>query len=203
MEYKKLSKTIGTIKRIPLPFKMKKYKENDLRRNIILLKGNKSKSKTTNRLSNNENENKENKNFIKEKSQNIILKRNKTIENKINIKKYDIIPIISHNSEKPSHVFEENSSGKLYPSFYSFNKDNKKVFLKEKKYKQIPIVVHKSELPSISFEETYGGKINSSFPTSMTKYAKKFDEIPIIIHESEKPSICCEETYGGKIYSNF
>ena len=201
MEFKKISKTIGIIRRIPLPFKMKKYKETDLNRHIILLKGN--KPKTINRLKlSSENPNKENLKFIEDKNQNIILKRNKTIENKIIPKKNDLIPIISHNSKKPAKNNEENSSGKLYSSVCDINKKNKKEFLKEKKYENIPIVAHQSELPSMSFEEIYSGKINSNIQTSMTKYNKKFDEIPIITHDSEKPSICFEESFGGKMNSN-
>ena len=195
MEYKKLSKTIGVIKRIPLPFKMRKYKERDFHRHIILIKGNKSKTKNIPKLLNNENQK-----CIEDKNQNIKLKRNKTIENKIIQKKYDIIPIISHNSEKPSKIYEENSSGKLYPAIYNFDKNNKKEtsIIKEKKYEKIPIIIHESESPSMSFEEIFGGKNNSNIQTSLTKYNKKFVEIPIIVHNSEKPSICFEEAFGGK-----
>lgn len=194
MEYKKLSKTIGAIKRIPLPFKMRKYKERDFHRHIILIKGSKSKIKTIPKLLNNENQK-----CIEDKNQNIKLKRNKTIENKITQKKYDIIPIISHNSEKPSKIYEENSSGKLYPTIYNFENNKKQIsILKEKKYKKIPIIIHESESPSMSFEEIFGGKNNSNIQTSLTKYHKQFYEIPIIVHDSEKPSICFEEAFGGK-----
>ena len=56
MEHKK---TMDNLRRIPLPFKMKKYKETDFHRHIILLKVRKDKkSKTITHISNSNNENK-------------------------------------------------------------------------------------------------------------------------------------------------
>ena len=54
---------------------------------------------------------------------------NKEIEKKI-IKKFNDIPIIIHNSEKPSITLEENSAGKIFPSLYTFNYD--KEYTREK-----------------------------------------------------------------------
>lgn len=59
-------------------------------------------------------------------------------------KKYKEIPIIAHESEKPSIAFEEISSGKLYASNYSFLSD---------KEDNTPIKVHESNKPSLVFEE--------------------------------------------------
>ena len=59
-------------------------------------------------------------------------------------KKYNTIPIISHESEKPNIIFEEIGAGKLYSTNYSFlseSKDNS------------PVVVHETEKPCLVFEE--------------------------------------------------
>ena len=56
-------------------------------------------------------------------------------------KKYVEIPIVSHESEKPSITFEEIGSGKIFASNYSCPKENS------------PIVSHDSEKPCLVFEE--------------------------------------------------
>ena len=139
----------------------------------------------------------------------------------LKIKKYKEIPIIAHNSEKPSIAFEEINGRKInsniFTSLTNYQKcdklENKNI--KNKKNKEIPVVAHKSEKPSISFEEINGGKMNSIIFTSFPKYQKNIDdkkgnkkienkiynEIPIIIHNSIKPSILYEEINGGKMNS--
>ena len=59
-------------------------------------------------------------------------------------KKYEEIPIISHESEKPCITFEEIGSGKMYASNYSFSSSDKE---------NTPISKHDSEKPSLVFEE--------------------------------------------------
>ena len=144
----------------------------------------------------------------------------KKINTKIN-KKYLDIPIISHNSEKPSHVTEEVNSGKFsssIPKTNNINKNKTKTKAKTKKYVEIPIIEHNSEMPSIIFEDIDFGKKNSNIPTSLTSYKgsktsqsmlsennfkyKKYIDIPIVVHESEKPSIVFEEINVGKLNSN-
>ena len=133
----------------------------------------------------------------------------------INKKKYKIIPIVSHESEKPSMSFEEIDGGKLH-SFkrnysFDFNIKNRLMIKKVKKYNKIPIIPHDSEKPSITFEEINGGKLHSfkrnysvdfnNKNISKIKEVKKYNEIPVIPHDSEKPSITFEEIDGGKLYS--
>ena len=127
------------------------------------------------------------------------------------------IPIISHNSEKPSLIFEEMNSGKLYPSQKSTPKETEIKYQEKcisninKKYIEIPIKSHESEKPSIAFEETTFKKLIPKAQTSIAceNYQKtlknrkndKYAEIPIIAHDSQKPSICYEEDNNGKINS--
>ncbi len=59
-------------------------------------------------------------------------------------KKFDEIPIISHESEKPFITFEEIGAGKIFASNYSFISGNKD---------DTPITAHKSEKPCLVFEE--------------------------------------------------
>lgn len=148
----------------------------------------------------------------------------KSVDKKINTKinkKYLDIPIISHNSEKPSHVTEEVNSGKFSSSIPITNNNNIykiKTKNKNKKYVKIPIIEHYSEMPSIVFEEIGLGKTNSNVSTSITTYktfktsqskqetnnfkCKKYFDIPIVVHDSEKPSIAFEEINFGKLNSN-
>ena len=121
------------------------------------------------------------------------------------------IPIIPHNSEKPSMACEEMSSGKLFPSLYNFklDKKNKEINTNNKKYMAIPIISHESEKPALVFEEITSGKMNSFIPHSLTSYKEgknklKCDKKKIIykIHESEKPSLIFEEIGAGKLFSN-
>jgi len=167
-----------------------------------------------------------NKEYIKE------TKNNLKGDNK-NIKKYDKIPIISHETERPTIAFEEINAGKLYSLFGTSETDfngknkmenekklksgNKKI--KIKKYDEIPIIPHESEKPSIVFEETSAGKLYSCIYNSLNNYnenikkikehkyckeilkIKQYNIIPIIPHNSEKPSICIEEIDGGKSHS--
>ena len=144
----------------------------------------------------------------------------KKINNKIN-KKYLDIPIISHNSEKPSHVTEELNSGKFsssIPKTNNINKNKIKAKSKAKKYVEIPIVEHNSEMPSFIFEDIDFGRTYTNIPTSVTSYkasktsqsmqatnnfkCKKYIDIPIVLHESEKPSSVFEEINVGKLNSN-
>ena len=216
-----------SIKRIPLPFKMKKYKETDFYKHSFIIKLRKDKkSKTLTKIfdSNNENQkNIENQKIIE--NHNVKLRKLKTLApiefKKIN-KKYQIIPIISHNSENPSITLEEINGGKLNPSFYNFkneknyeqiNKKEKqkiKCDNKKKKFKIIPIIAHESEAPLITFEEIDGGNFNSQIKNSEKNYNnknwsnliyKKYNDIPIIPHDSEKPKISFEEIDGGKYNS--
>ena len=129
------------------------------------------------------------------------------------------IPIVSHKSEKPFLVFEEMSSGKLYPTIHTFKSEKKleknsgkkaSSSNNNKKYVEIPIVAHDSEKPSMVIEEISFGKNASNFPTSVTNYkyggkSKKIEEnkkSSVIVHESEKPSLCFEEISSGKLFSN-
>jgi len=144
----------------------------------------------------------------------------KKIKTKIN-KKYLDIPIVAHNSEKPSHITEEVNSGKFSSSLPITNNNNIykiKSKNKNKKYVEIPIVEHYSEIPSFVFEEIGLGKKNSNVSTSITTYKtfktsqsiqvsnnfkyKKYFDIPIVAHDSEKPSIAYEEIHFGKLNSN-
>ena len=138
--------------------------------------------------------------------------------------KYLQIPIVSHNSEKPSFSFEEITSGKFIPTKYTFSTTNysseqkqKKSCTKyiNKKFKEIPIIPHDSEKPSIAIEEISFGKQNSIIQTSYTNYKcdkidknskkcskKEKSKTSVPIHESELPSICFEEANSGKMFSN-
>ena len=190
---------MDNLRRIPLPFKMKKYKETDFHRHIILLKVRKDKkSKTITHISNSNNENKkEIQKHIEDINKNIKLRENKKYEvKKLNIikKKYKEIPIIPHNSEKPSITTEEVTAGKLYPTIYTF-KSNKTIHktLKEQKlkfksfkknyksfhrklYRIKPIIAHESEAPTIAIEEINAGKMTSIIFTSVTNYQKQLDD---------------------------
>ena len=64
-------------------------------------------------------------------------------------KKYPEIPIVAHESEKPSITFEEIGSGKMYASNYSFLSENKDNTQKD----NIPKEIHESNKPSLVFEE--------------------------------------------------
>ena len=131
----------------------------------------------------------------------------------IRTKTYSNIPIIAHNSEKPSIVHEERSSGKIYPSNRNFEvniKNQKKTNIK-KIYREIPIVVHDTEKPTIVIEEVNSIKTITPNQCSLTyktlENQSKNEKIfkkgkPIIIHESEKPSIVFEEISAGKCYLN-
>lgn len=135
-------------------------------------------------------------------------------------KKYKEIPIVAHDSEKPSIVTEELDAGKIFPSFYNSNLDSKKLTKKivNKKYIEIPIIAHESEKPNRVIEELNAGKYFSKVQTSLTghiEYSKnknknicakklnnsKYLQIPIVAHNSEKPAIALEEISSGKIYS--
>ena len=190
MEHKK---TMDNLRRIPLPFKMKKYKETDFYRHIILLKVRKDKkSKTITHISNYNNEkNKEIQKHIEDINKNIKLREVKKF-NTIK-KKYKEIPIIPHNSEKPSITTEEVTAGKLYSTIYTF-KSNKIIHktLKEQKlkfksfkknyksfhrklYRIKPIIAHESEASTIAIEEINSGKMTSIIFTSVTNYQKQLN----------------------------
>ena len=126
------------------------------------------------------------------------------------------IPIISHDSEKPSLIFEEMSSGNLYSSNKS-SKNDEKCHKKcttniNKKFVEIPIRSHESEKPSIVFEENSFKKLisNTQTPNTIKSHQKnlktvkngKYKEIPVIAHDSENPSICYEEDSYGNINPN-
>ena len=134
----------------------------------------------------------------------------KNIKHKI----YKEIPIIIHNSEKPSISFEQINGGKMNSFSFSITNYQKKLDdkivnknIKNKIYNKIPIIIHNSEKPSILYEEINGVKMNSFISTSITNYQKhlddklenknfkikKYKETPIISHKSENPSISYEE----------
>ena len=79
-----------------------------------------------------------------ENKSNILRCRKKNIPKGNDNKKYKEIPIVAHESEKPSVVIEEFNAGKIYPSLYKPNLDNIKLNEKKtnKKYKEIPIIPH-------------------------------------------------------------
>ena len=96
----------------------------------------------------------ENKNELNENHLDIKLKS----KNKIK-KKFKEIPIVPHESEKPSFIFEEIQSGKYLQKTICLEKTNesnendlnlklKNINKINKKYKEIPIVPHESEKPS-------------------------------------------------------
>ena len=238
---KNLANSDGGLMLIPLPFKMKKFKETDLKRHRISLNKKEEKEKLPN--------GKKDKNFqivktVKEKeitnippeikTKTVILRTHK--ENKENLipkinQKFNEIPIISHMSEKPSYVFEEMASGKIYPSLHTFvSKFEKKIT--KRKFEDIPIVLHESEFPIMAVEEIDSWKVcptiltlarartaETEFKTNNnpqlkeyklksldkkinTKINKKYLDIPIISHNSEKPSHVTEEVNSGKFSSS-
>lgn len=225
----------GGLMLIPLPFKMKKFKETDLKKHRISLnkkeeKENITKEKYLQKVKSVKE--KEITHIPEIKTKGCILRTPK--ENKGNIikkinKKYIEIPIISHKSEKPSFVFEEITSGKIYPSYHTFTAiiENK---ISKRKFEDIPIVVHESEMPIMTVEEINSGKIcpklltmarvtENEFKTNNTsqkkeyilksvnkkihtKINKRYQEIPIIPHNSEKPAYVTEELNSGKFSSS-
>ena len=134
--------------------------------------------------------------------------------------KYIQIPIVSHNSEKPSFSFEEFASGKFYATKYTFYTRNTPQLKSKKsctqnthkKFNEIPIIAHESEKPSLAIEEITFGKQYSNIQTSVTNYkcdkkdkkcSKKIkSKTSALIHDSELPSICFEEINSGKMLSN-
>lgn len=129
----------------------------------------------------------------------------------LNNKKYDEIPIIAHDSTKPSVIYEEIYGGKL-PLSLNNNFVKKECCCKknvcENKNEKINIIVHESMLPSIVYEEVNNGK-KSTFclPTENTNKKevkckkccsnKKFNDVPVIEHDSQKPTIVYEEINSG------
>ena len=70
-------------------------------------------------------------------------------------KKYNDIPIIAHDSEKPFINFEEINSihnNKFIQNSISDSKEFNKF-----KYKEMPIIIHDSQNPSMTFEESNSG----------------------------------------------
>ena len=152
---------------------------------------------------------------------NVKLRGRKNKNNKNNKKEekiskiYKDIPIIIHESEKPTRAAEEINSGKIYASLFSFNLNKKN---KDIKNIEIPTISHEEEKPSIAFEETNSEQFSSKLKTDgdnkndfsendekmnlKNKFNnKKFMEIPIISHISQKPSFVFEETHSGKLHS--
>ena len=143
-------------------------------------------------------------------------KDNKKEKEKEKSSKYQVIPIIAHESEKPVLAIEEMNSGKIYPNLYMLECTNAKLKdkcgINKKKYAEIPIIAHDSEKPSLAIEEMNSGKIypcklayeltkNNKTKEKCKNYNnKKFAEIPIIAHDSEKPCLVIEEMRAGKIY---
>ena len=97
--------------------------------------------------------------------------------NNFKCKKYIDIPIVLHESEKPSIVFEEINVGKL----------NSNVQASITTYKDIKII------KPISNKVLFGKNKGKN---------KKYVEIPVIAHESEKPKVVFEEINVGKLYSS-
>ena len=236
---KYLANSDGGLMLIPLPFKMKKFKETDLKRHRISLN---KKEVKENISKDTKDKNLQKVKSVKEKeitnippeikTKTVILRTHK--ENKENLipkinKKFNEIPIISHMSEKPSYVFEEMTSGKIYPSLHTFaSKFEKKIT--KRKFEDIPIVLHESELPIMAVEEINSWKVcptiltltrtaETEFKTNNnpqlkeyklksvdkkinTKMNKKYLDIPIISHNSEKPSHVTEEVNSGKFSSS-
>ena len=236
---KYLANSDGDLMLIPLPFKMKKFKETDLKKHRISLN---KKEVKENISKDTKDKNLQKVKSVKEKeitnippeikTKTVILRTHK--ENKENIvqkinKKFKEIPIISHISEKPSYVFEEMTSGKIYPSLHTFaSKFEKKIT--KRKFEDIPIVLHESELPIMAVEEINSWKVcptiltltrtaETEFKTNNnpqlkeyklksvdkkinTKMNKKYLDIPIISHNSEKPSHVTEEVNSGKFSSS-
>lgn len=144
-------------------------------------------------------------------------KKDKCTSNK---KKYIDIPIVAHESEKPSRVTEEIHAGKLYPSLSNIKlipKGKEKPKYNKKKYIDIPIVEHESEKPTLIIEEINSGRIypytwnldinkiniekTKEKAKEKTKHnKKKYNDIPIVAHESELPSLIIEESNSGRIY---
>ena len=144
-------------------------------------------------------------------------KKDKCISNK---KKYIYIPIVAHESEKPSRVTEEIQAGKLYSylsNIKSIPKGKEKPKYNKKKYIDIPIVAHESQEPTLIIEEINSGRIypytwnldinkktiekTKEKTKDKAKYnKKKYIDIPIVAHESELPSLIIEESNSGRIY---
>ena len=197
-------KSIETAKKNALPFQPIVSKEKELEKFTKYFKDRESPE-------NAENENKNNR----------LRGRKKNTPKGNDNKKYKEIPIVAHESEKPSAVTEELDAGKIYPSLYNSNLDNKKLDKKKinKKYQEIPIIPHESEKPTKVTEELNAGKYSNKVQTSLTghiEYSKnknkikcdkkklnnsKYPEIPIVAHNTEKPSMTSEEISAGKIYS--
>jgi len=236
---KYLANSDGGLMLIPLPFKMKKFKETDLKRHRISLN---KKEVKENISKDTKDKNLQKVKSVKEKeitnippeikTKTVILRTHK--ENKENLipkinKKFNEIPIISHMSEKPSYVFEEMTSGKIYPSLHTFaSKFEKKIT--KRKFEDIPIVLNESELPIMAVEEINSWKVcptiltltrtaETEFKTNNnpqlkeyklksvdkknnTKINKKYLDIPIKSHNSEKPSHVTEEVNSGKFSSS-
>ena len=146
----------------------------------------------------------------KDKEENVaqdVKKKKKSPKNK---KLDDKVPIVEHDSEKPSIVFEEINSGKsnecIQTSITNYNyKENKKPKNK-KEIKKSNIKVHESEKPSFVCEEINAGKLYSNIQTSKTdknlKNLSKCDESKIITsHESQKPTVVFEEANTGILLS--
>ena len=144
-------------------------------------------------------------------------KNNKNKDTNKIIKKYEDIPIIIHNSEKPCISLEETSSGKIYPSKYTFqfNDENRKNDNNIEDNK-IPTIPHEEEKIYDNFQEKEG-KNHTKKRTSednkkkspknkkeieLKTHYKKYNEIQIIPHESEKPSFIFEEIQSGKSPQN-
>ena len=140
-------------------------------------------------------------------------KKDKCISNK---KKYIDIPIVAHESEKPSRVTEEIHAGKLYSSLSnikSIPKGKEKPKYNKKKYIDIPIVAHESQEPTLIIEEINSGRIypytwnldiNKKTIERTKEKAKcnkkKYIDIPIVAHESQEPTLIIEEINSGRIY---
>ena len=79
-------------------------------------------------------------------------------------KKFEMIPIVAHESEKPLNVFEEINSE--IPCHFAeiLSSSIPTPTPTKKKYKEIPIIAHESEKPSIVVEEINSGKLHSSIP---------------------------------------
>ena len=142
--------------------------------------------------------------YNKEKSKSYS-ENKKLCKRNVQIKQYENIPIIPHQSEKPTISYEEINGGKNYAiiktSITNYNNKNKSENTKNfhiKQYKDIPIILHESEKPNISSEEIDGGKLLTMIKTSNTNYKI----IPIIAHDAEKPSKIFEECCSMEKYNN-
>ena len=151
--------------------KEKNEKSNDLEGQKGSLKeDNANKKEDTNKTNNealqNQNEKHEDNDVKKpkeKKNNNDDKKEDKDKEIKTN-KKYKMIPIIAHESEKPLNVFEEINSEIPYHSTEILSNSIPTPTPIKKKYKEIPIIAHESEKPSFVVEEINSGKLHSSIP---------------------------------------